>query len=261
MMTETLKLVSTKDGEQIAVWKIVDTAKNENKTDILTTHTPEIKAQNILLTHGTFSDKQTCLRITHYLAQLGHHCYIMEWRGHGASSIPTDKFNFETVATYDFEATFRYLFTELTLDNLHCVTHSGGGACLTMFLIQHPQYINRINSISMFACQVYGAIVSSKNHVKILAVKTLNRMLGYLPANRLKLGPINESYYTMNQWYEWNLNKDFKSSFIQQSKFDTTTIDQNTPSSIASENTASHIVSYNSHFDYRQRMSMITTPI
>ncbi|WP_201577979.1 alpha/beta fold hydrolase [Psychrobacter okhotskensis] len=265
MMIQTRTLVTTKDGEKIAIWKIVDNAKDntkdESKTDVLTTDAPRVKAQNILLTHGTFSDKQTCLRIAHYLAQLGHHCYIMEWRGHGASSIPTDKFNFETVATYDFEATFRYLFTELTVDNLHCVTHSGGGACLTMFLIQHPQYINHINSISMFACQVYGAIVSSKNHVKILAVKTLNRMLGYLPANRLKLGPINESYYTMNQWYEWNLNKDFKSSFIQQSEFDTTTIDQNTPSNIASENTPSHTVSHNRHFDYRQHMSMITTPI
>lgn len=269
MMTETLKLVSTKDDEQIAVWKIVETAKDQNKTDVLTTNAPRVNAQNILLTHGTFSDKQTCLRIAHYLAQFGHHCYIMEWRGHGASSIPKDKFNFETVATYDFEATFRYLFNDLKLENLHCVTHSGGGACLTMFLIQHPQYIDHINSISIFACQVYGAIVSAKNHIKILAVKILNRMLGYLPANRLKLGPINESYYMMNQWYQWNLNKDFKGSFMQQNKLGKTTIDKNTSSNVASKNTASHTVSHtvsntvsnNSHFDYRQHMSMITTPV
>ena len=259
MMTETLKLVSTKDGEKIAIWNIEDNAKDKKKTNILTTNTPRLKPQNVLLTHGTFSDKQTCLRIAQYLAQLGHHCYIMEWRGHGASSIPKDKFNFETIATYDFEATFRYLFDDLKLDNLHCVTHSGGGACLTMFLIQHPHYINHINSISMFACQVYGAIVNAKNHIKILTVKLLNRTLGYLPANRLKLGPINESYYTMNQWYEWNLNKDFKSSFIKQSTFKKTMSDEST----APENTAppKNTVSDNSHFDYRQHMPTITTPI
>ena len=257
MMTETLKLVSTKDGEKIAIWNIEDNAKDKKATDILTTNTPRLKPQNVLLTHGTFSDKQTCLRIAQYLAQLGHHCYIMEWRGHGASSIPKDKFNFETVATYDFEATFRYLFDDLKLDNLHCVTHSGGGACLTMFLIQHPQYIDHINSISMFACQVYGAIVNAKNHIKILTVKSLNRMLGYLPANQLKLGPINESYYTMNQWYDWNLNKNFKSSFIKQSNFTKTMIDKNITSNVASENTASN----HSHFDYRQHMPTITTPI
>ena len=264
MMTETLKLVSTKDGEQIAIWQIIDTATDKVVPDDdslsitnLTAERTTIQPQNVLLTHGTFSDKQTCLRIAQYLAQIGHHCYIMEWRGHGASSIPKDKFNFETVATYDFEATFRYLFAELKLNNLHCVTHSGGGACLTMFLIQNPQYIDHINSISMFACQVYGAIVSAKNHIKILTVKSLNRMLGYLPANRLKLGPINESYYTMNQWYDWNLNKDFKSSFIKQNKFEATAIDENTPSYIVSENAAST----NNHFDYRQRMPTITTPI
>lgn len=261
MMIQMRTLVTTKDGEKIAVWKIVDTAKDENKTDILTTNAPRVKRQNILLTHGTFSDKQTCLRIAHYLAQLGHHCYIMEWRGHGASSIPTDKFNFETVATYDFEATFRYLFAELKLDNLHCVTHSGGGACLTMFLIQNPQYIDHINSISMFACQVYGAVSNPISYTKILAAKVFTRLLGFIPAKKLKMGPFNESYYTMNQWYDWNLNKDFKSSFIQQNKFETTTIDENTPSNISSENTTSHIASHNSHFDYRQHMPTITTPI
>lgn len=268
MMTETLKLVSTNDGEQIAIWQIINTATDNVVPDDdslavknLTDEHSAIQPQNVLLTHGTFSDKQTCLRIAQYLAQLGHHCYIMEWRGHGASSIPKDKFNFETVATYDFEATFRYLFDDLKLDNLHCVTHSGGGACLTMFLIQNPQYIDHINSISMFACQVYGAIVNAKNHIKILAVKLLNRMLGYLPANRLKLGPINESYHTMNQWYDWNLNKNFKSSFIEQSNFTKTTIDKNITSNVASKNNASHTVSNNSHFDYRQHMPTITTPI
>ena len=192
-----------------------------------------------------------------YLAGLGHHCYIMEWRGHGASSLPTDQFNFETVATYDFAATFDYLLNELKLSNLHCVTHSGGGACLTMFLIQNPQYIARINSISMFACQVYGAIVNPKNYFKIIAAKLFTRLFGYIPAKKLKLGPINESHHTMNQWYQWNLHKNFHSSFIQQSDIDANGIQKSAfDSSARQQNTIDGAI-----FDYRQYMPNITIPI
>ncbi|WP_296244926.1 MULTISPECIES: alpha/beta fold hydrolase [unclassified Psychrobacter] len=244
--------MTTKDTVKIAIWEIFD---NE-RTHQLSNNAAN-KGQNIFLTHGTFSDKKTCLRIAEYLAGFGHHCYIMEWRGHGASSIPTDKFNFETVATYDFAVTFDYLFNELKLTNLHCVTHSGGGACLTMFLIQNPYYIDKINSISMFACQVYGAIVSPKNHLKIVAAKLFTRLFDYIPAKKLKLGPINESYFTMNQWYEWNLHKNFHSSFIKQKNIDANGVKKSAfNSSARQQNVADSEV-----FDYRQHMPTITTPI
>ncbi len=242
MITKSLKLVSTKDGEEIAVWKIFESSDFDSSESSHTANSFTVKRQNILLTHGTFSDKKTCLRIAEYLAKLGHHCYIMEWRGHGHSPIPTDKFNFETIATYDFDATLHYLFEELKLDNLHCVTHSGGGACLTMHLIQKLITQNRndstkLNSITMFACQTYGAVVSRKNYVKILTTKIFNRLLGYIPAKTLKLGSVNESYHTMNQWYNWNLNKNFRSMLT---------------------NLDTH---HNGRLDYRQHMHNIVTPI
>ena len=236
MMTQTRNLVTTKDGEQIAVWKIVDSASH-----------PIIKPQNIFLTHGTFSDKQTCLKIAEYLASLGYYCYIMEWRGHGDSSMPKEQFNFETVATYDYEATFRYFFEELKLDNLHCVTHSGGGIGLIMFLIQNSNYINKTNSISMFACQAYGAASKPISHAKIIAAKILTRLLGRIPARKLKMGPCNESYYTMNQWYNWNLQKNFKSSFLTQNAFDKSNTDTSNTN--------------NDPLDYRQQMPNITIPV
>ncbi len=277
MITETLNLVTTKDGEQIAVWKVVNSIKNrpafddnvfdDSDFDVPAFENPNfdnretgrsaIKAQNVLLTHGTFSDKKACLRIAGYLAKLGHHCYIMEWRDHGHSSAPKDKFNFETVATYDLDATFRYLFDELELDNLHCVTHSGGGVCLTMFLIQQllPQnrssqstdYIDKLSSISMFACQAYGAVLDPKSYARILATKSFNRLFGYIPAKKLKLGTVNESYHTMVQWYDWNLNKDFKSSFIKQP--------------VAEQKAIHQKAAQDENLDYRQHMPKITTPI
>ncbi|WP_352259796.1 alpha/beta fold hydrolase [Psychrobacter sp. TB55-MNA-CIBAN-0194] len=247
MMTRTLHLITTKDDEKIAVWKVVDTIEDGMITNTLENSLPIIKSQNIFLTHGTFSDKQTCLKIAEYLAALGHHCYIMEWRGHGDSSMPKEKFNFETVATYDYEATFRYFFEELKIENLHCITHSGGGIGLIMFLIQNPRYIDKINSISMFACQAYGAASKPISHAKIIAAKIITRLLGFIPARKLKMGACDESYHTMSQWYDWNLRRNFKSSFIKQSTFNQASTDTN---GVADE-----------LLDYRQQMPNITIPV
>ena len=238
MITQSLHQVTTSDGEQIALWQVSDDPVEQkyfaNKT--------KIKAQNILMIHGTFSDKRVSLGVAGYLARLGHTCYIMEWRGHGDSSIPSDKFNFETIAFYDIAATFQYLFDELKVDNLHAVTHSGGGICLTMFLTQNQHYIAKINSITMVACQAYGAVLNTQSYAKITLLKTMTRLLGYVPAKRFKLGPINESYHTMSQWYNWNLGKHFQSSLAKHdSDHQESSVDET--------------------FDYRQLMPSITIPI
>lgn len=279
MITKTLHFVTTDDNERIAVWKVIDI--DVPVIDTPTTETPTHATQNIFLTHGTFSDKQTCLKIAEHLAMLGHHCYIMEWRGHGDSSLPKDKFNFETVATYDYKATFQYFFDELQFDNLHCITHSGGGVGLTMFLVQNPDYIDRVNSISMFACQAYGAVLSPKSYVKIVSAKLLTRLLGYIPARRLKMGPYNESYHTMTQWYDWNLGKNFHSSFLRRVLSEQRTVDRShnsdhsqSPNSAQNPNgnqSSATNKNENKHenkkqpdhkpFDYRSHMPKITTPI
>ncbi|MGB5878322.1 MAG: alpha/beta fold hydrolase [Psychrobacter nivimaris] len=257
MMTRTLHLVTTKDDEKIAVWKVVDNSDEDTIANTSENSLPNITPQNIFLTHGTFSDKQTCLKIAEYFAVLGHHCYIMEWRGHGDSSLPKKKFNFETVATYDYEATFRYFFDELKLDNLHCVTHSGGGVGLTMFLVQNPSYIDKVNSISMFACQAFGAAPDSTSYAKILTAKVLTRLVGFIPAKQFKVGPFNESYYTMTQWYDWNLRKNFKSSFLNKANFDKgrANTDEVNESINQQKNVGDDFI------DYRHHMAQITIPV
>ena len=238
MSTQTLHKVNTADGEQIALWNVANPSENSLKAN----NKLKNKAQNILLIHGTFSDKRVSLGIARYLVQLGHNCYIMEWRGHGDSSIPLTNYNFETIAFYDIAATFHYLYNELKLDNLHAITHSGGGICLTMFLTQNQRYINKISSITMLACQAYGAVLNPTSYTKIALLKNMTRLLGYVPAKRFKLGPINESYHTMSQWYHWNLGKHFKSS-------------------LAKHNSDYKKSSGDKGFDYRQLMPSITIPI
>jgi predicted alpha/beta hydrolase len=199
MYKEELIKITTVDLEKIALWKIYN---DEN-----------INSLNIFLTHGTFSNRKVCIGIAKYFASIGYTCWIMEWRNHGESSKTTKKFNFETIALFDIKSVFEYLFDELKISALDCITHSGGGICLTMCLIKNEKFISKITSISMFGCQSFGACHNLKNTLKILLSKYISLILGYIPSKRIGLGPHNETYYTMKQWYNWNLKRNFKGDY------------------------------------------------
>jgi poly(3-hydroxyalkanoate) synthetase len=111
----------------------------------------------------------------------------MEWRNHGESSKTTKKFNFETIALFDIKAVLEYLFEELKISELDCITHSGGGICLTICLLQNEKLISKINSISIFSCQSFGACHNFKNTFKIFLSKYISLILGYIPAKKLGL--------------------------------------------------------------------------
>jgi len=135
----------------------------------------------------------------------------MEWRNHGASLTTTHPFNFETVGLYDVKAAFNYLSKTLELTNIHCITHSGGGICLTMFLTRNPTYKKYINSISFFGCQAFGAAKSKMSYLSLVLTKAFIKLYGKFPASKSGR-PHDETYYTMKQWYDWNINREFKGS-------------------------------------------------
>ncbi len=191
---ERLIKLKTKDKKAIALWKVSSPC---SKSD-----------QHIFLTHGTFSDKRICLGIAAYFATKGYYCWIMEWRNHGSSARIKDKFNLETIALYDLEASFSYLFEQENIPSLSCITHSGGGIILSMFLIQYKIYIPKVNNTVIFACQAFGAAHNLKNSMRIRLGKWLSCLLGQLPAKRIG-HPHNESHFTMKQWFNWNLSKKF----------------------------------------------------
>ena len=200
-MTEKLIKLNYAKDKHIALWKTEPEKKVKNK--------------NILLIHGTFSNRKVLNVITKYLVDKGFTCYNFEWRNHGESSKTKEKFNFETIAKKDFKIVFNYLFDTLKIEKIDCITHSGGGICLTMFLILNQKYISKINSIVFFGCQAFGASTSTKNYYKILVAKYASKLLGFLPAKTIG-GAENESYYFMKQWFNWNLNK----NFLGENKFD-----------------------------------------
>ncbi|KAA1246075.1 alpha/beta fold hydrolase [Aquimarina sp. RZ0] len=202
MIEQHLIILKTLDHKNIALWKVFKVVNDQNE-------------KHVYLTHGTFSDKKICLGIAKYLASLGYICWIMEWRNHGESQKIDSSFNFETIAKYDIKAVFSYLLKDLKIKTLDCITHSGGGICLTMFLINNTSYISRINKIVMFSCQAFGAAHSKKSYIKIILSKYITYIIGFIPGKILRLGPHNENYYTMKQWFNWNLSK----SFLGENKF------------------------------------------
>jgi predicted alpha/beta hydrolase len=169
----------------------------------------KILDKHIFLTHGTFSNRKICNGIASYLTEKGFTCWIMEWRNHGKSSKSKKKFNFETIAKYDIKSTFEFLFNNLNLKNIDCLTHSGGGIILTMFLINNPKYNLRINSITLFGVQAFGAGEKLSSKIKILSSKFLTALVGKVPSKTAGSTEHSESYYTMKQWFDWNLNKNF----------------------------------------------------
>nr|WP_298781408.1 alpha/beta fold hydrolase [uncultured Polaribacter sp.] len=163
----------------------------------------------MFFTHGTFSNRKVCDGIALFLTEKGFTCWIMEWRNHGKSSKAKQKFNFETIAKYDISSTFNFLFNTIKLKSLDCITHSAGGIVLTMFLINNPNYNSKINSITLFGVQAFGASKNLRNKIKILISKYLTATLGKVPSKSAGSTEHGESYYTMKQWFDWNLKKNF----------------------------------------------------
>ncbi len=193
-MNEDLIKLPSPEGHTLAIWKISE---------------PEIPTHHhIYMTHGTFSDKRICRGIAFFLAKKGYTSWIMEWRGHGASSIPKEKYNFETIAKNDVPVAFEYLLNQLNIKVLSCVVHSGGGAIMAMFLVHNQQYISKINSITMFGSQTTGAGNSIKNHLMLYIGKYVTALLGHSYASKFGR-PHDETYFMMKLWYDWNLSKRF----------------------------------------------------
>lgn len=193
---ERLIKLETDDAVKIALWKFYSQKETTKK--------------NIFLTHGTFSNKKIFSGIVKYFVDLGYTCWVMEWRNHGNSLNSNKNFDFETIGLSDIKTTFKYLVHTLNLKNINCITHSGGGISLTIFLSKNIEYVSNIETITMFNCQSFGAINSKKDYFKILISKFISYLLGYVPGIKIGLGEHNEKYFTMKQWFDWNLKKEFK---------------------------------------------------
>ena len=164
--------------------------------------------KNVVLTHGTFSNKKVLNGIAEYLTSKGFTCWVFEWRNHGSSSKSEQKYNFDTIAKEDFYLVLTHLFSIENIKKVDFITHSGGGICLTMFLLENPKFKSNINSITLFGCQAFGAVTSTTSYAKVFIAKYFSKLLGYIPAYMTK-SEENEPYSLMKHWFNWNLSKTF----------------------------------------------------
>lgn len=189
--------IFTNDGQELALWCL------QSKSSVV-----DPVEKDILLIHGTFSNHTAFTGITQYLVKNGYRCWILDWRGHGESQDSKKHYDMETVGRYDIRAAFDFL-DEQGVRQLDCITHSGGGISLTIFLTENEHEQKMINSITMFACQAFGCAQRKRNHVKVFLGKQISKTLGYVPGKFAGVKGENESYYMMEQWFNWNLSGRF----------------------------------------------------
>ena len=192
-MLEFENLLTTSDGAQICLIQVTNLYPK----------------RHVFMTHGTFSDRRICAGLARYLAGFGFCCWILEWRGHGASGATQNPFDFETVGLEDITTALNYLIHSQGISPLDCVTHSGGGIALTMALLHDPALQQHIRSMSLMACQTSMAAPSGLARLRLRLVAGMSLMLGRTPGRALKIGPHDESHYTMRQWFNWNLQRNF----------------------------------------------------
>lgn len=194
---EELIYLTTEDSETIALWRIT----NNKSSD-----------KHLFLIHGTFSDKDIFNGFTDYFLNLGYTCWLLEWRNHGASKKVNKKFKFEAIGKYDVKAAFNHLINKEQIRNFHCAAHSGGGISITTCLIHNPKFKKHIRSISLFGVQAFGANISTKQNTKLRGAKLICKLIGKVPAKFAGTKKYDETYFTMQQWFDWNIKKKFMAS-------------------------------------------------
>lgn len=188
-LEETTFQEKTRDGVELALHRIRGEICHESP---------------ILLTHGTFSNVQTCTLPARYLAREGFDCWILELRGHGQSESGSTYPDFETFSSFDVETAVDAVRRRTRREQIFWVGHSGGGLALLMRLARDPEAGEQIRGIVTLASQATDAGATWSGKVKIILAAMVTNALGRAPGKMLKLGPQDEFRSVMNQWYRWN---------------------------------------------------------
>jgi pimeloyl-ACP methyl ester carboxylesterase len=187
--------IATRDGVRLALWQVGSG-----------------RGVPVVLTHGTFSNHKSCMAFADYLAALGFACWVLDWRGHGASERPQAPYTLDDVAMYDVPAAIEAVRARSGGQRLYWVGHSGGGLIASMWMARHPQAAARqIGGVVLMASQSTGA-ASRRRHRMTIAL--IHRLLAYskrAPGHWLGIGPEPEEALLMRQWCRWNLSGVFAS--------------------------------------------------
>ena len=173
-------------------------------------YAPKVRrAAPILLTHGTFSNGNVCTRLAAYLATHGFPCWVLELRGHGASDGRDRPAIFEDFGRLDVPAAVDAVRAIAQTDRLFLLGHSGGGLAFLMYLARHPEMAQRVAGVVTLASQATAAGLGWHGLRTIFKIAAANN-LGTRVRQRLRLGPEQEYRGVVNQWFEWNLRRQWR---------------------------------------------------
>ncbi len=157
------------------------------------THAP---GAPVLITHGTFSNAQTCQPLASFMAAQNRPVYVIEWRGRAGRP---GRFDFDDLATGEIRHALQYV-----LRPTHLLAHSGGGLAMILGL-RDPTVRARALSLTTLATQATHLHCAPRRaRLGISVWAGVGRVMGYWPASRLGLGPCNESAAILNHWLRFN---------------------------------------------------------
>ncbi len=161
----------------------------------------------VLLTHGTLSNAQVCVRLASFLADNGFDCWVLEWRGHGESHPGHTNPDFQHIADFDVSTGLDTVRRLTGKQQVFLVGHSGGGLVFLMHLARQLESRAHVKGVITLASQATEAGVTWRDKAKIAGIAVVNNMFGHLPGPMLRLGPEKEWRGVMNQWFRWNLTR------------------------------------------------------
>lgn len=152
----------------------------------------------VLLTHGTFSNAETCIPLAQALS--ARPVYVIEWRGRDIGPERVQDFDYDDLSKGEIAAAVKAIGGPV-----HLVGHSGGGLAMLLALHNAPDLRAHVRSLTMIASQAtHLRDASWRFRWMTRALDRLGRRRGYWPVRLLRIGTCNESAGLMHQWVRWN---------------------------------------------------------
>lgn len=159
----------------------------------------------VILAHGTLSNAGTVRAFGDYLAAKGYDLWLLEWGGHGSSTAPRSRRNFEAPAFEDLPRALDFVREATCASRIFWVGHSGGGLLPLMYLARHPELQAEFAGLVTLGAQSTGAIQSRRHRFWILTLFALTQMMGRTPRFIRTMGDEGEPTTLLAQWALWNL--------------------------------------------------------
>jgi alpha-beta hydrolase superfamily lysophospholipase len=159
----------------------------------------------VILAHGTLSNGGTVRSFGDFLSGNGHDTWILEWGGHGSTTAPGSRQNFEAPAFDDLPRALAFVRETTAASQVFWVGHSGGGLLPLMHMARHPETQAGFAGLVTLGAQATCAALTPKHRFRALGLYLLTQVMGRTPRLTEAMGDEGEPTMLLAQWAWWNL--------------------------------------------------------